>query len=85
MKTLAVLSRKGGAGKTTVAVNLALAARAMGIKAVLADALGMHLDLFQRIVVSPCSVSAISYAPGQAPAVLTVNSTDQPLAGLRVS
>lgn len=38
VKTLAVMSRKGGAGKTTVAVNLALAARAMGVKAVLADA-----------------------------------------------
>ncbi|WP_188534238.1 MSMEG_4193 family putative phosphomutase [Kocuria dechangensis] len=55
------------------------------IKAVLAHALGTHLDLFQRIVVSPCSVSAISYAPGQAPVVLTVNSTDEPLTGLRVS
>ena len=32
------MSRKGGAGKTTVSVNLALAARAMGVKAVLADA-----------------------------------------------
>lgn len=38
MKTLAVVSRKGGAGKTTVAVNLTLAARAAGLKAVLADA-----------------------------------------------
>ena len=38
MKTIAVMSRKGGAGKTTVAVNLMMAARAMGIKAVLADA-----------------------------------------------
>lgn len=38
MKTLAVMSRKGGAGKTTVAVNLTLAARALGVKAVLADA-----------------------------------------------
>ena len=38
MKTLAGMSRKGGAGKTTVAVNLTLAARAMGVKAVLADA-----------------------------------------------
>lgn len=38
VKTLAVMSRKGGAGKTTVAVNLTLAARAMGLRAVLADA-----------------------------------------------
>jgi chromosome partitioning protein len=38
LKTLAVMSRKGGAGKTTIAVNLTLAARAAGVKAVLADA-----------------------------------------------
>ena len=38
MKTLAVVSRKGGAGKTTVSINLTMAARAMGVKAVLADA-----------------------------------------------
>ncbi|MDT3399793.1 MSMEG_4193 family putative phosphomutase [Streptomyces sp. B1866] len=33
------------------------------IKAVVADALGMHLDLFQRISVEPCSVTAIRYTP----------------------
>jgi probable phosphoglycerate mutase len=44
------------------------------IKAVVADALGTHLDLFQRIVVSPCSVTVISYAP-TGPTVLAVNST----------
>jgi probable phosphomutase (TIGR03848 family) len=33
------------------------------IKAVLADALGMHLDQFQRIVVDPASVSIITYTP----------------------
>ncbi|GAA1763431.1 MSMEG_4193 family putative phosphomutase [Kocuria aegyptia] len=55
------------------------------IKAALAHALGTHLDLFQRIVVDPCSVSAVSYPPGQAPVVLTVNSTGEPLAGLRAS
>jgi broad specificity phosphatase PhoE len=31
------------------------------VKAVLADALGMHLDGFQRLVVNPGSISAISY------------------------
>ncbi len=44
------------------------------IKAAVADALGTHLDLFQRIVVSTCSVSAILYGAG-GPAVLTVNHT----------
>ncbi|TLQ46877.1 histidine phosphatase family protein [Streptomyces marianii] len=31
------------------------------IKSVVADALGMHLDLFQRVHVEPCSVTAIRY------------------------
>ncbi|MER7046290.1 MULTISPECIES: histidine phosphatase family protein [Streptomyces] len=31
------------------------------IKALVADALGMHLDLFQRIHVEPCSATAIRY------------------------
>ena len=53
------------------------------IKAAVAHALGTHLDLFQRIVVSPGSVSVISYVQGQPPAVLTVNSTLEPLSGLR--
>jgi probable phosphomutase (TIGR03848 family) len=33
------------------------------VKAVLADALGMHLDQFQRIVVDPASVSVVTYTP----------------------
>ncbi|MDQ0769234.1 putative phosphomutase (TIGR03848 family) [Pseudarthrobacter defluvii] len=53
------------------------------IKAAMAHALGTHLDLFQRIMISPASVSAISYTDGQAPAVLTVNSTSESLSGLR--
>ena len=43
------------------------------IKAAVAEAVGAHLDLFQRIVISPCSVSAVVYGAG-GPAVLTVNS-----------
>ncbi|HEX2904010.1 MAG TPA: MSMEG_4193 family putative phosphomutase [Jatrophihabitans sp.] len=44
------------------------------IKAILADALGMHLDLFQRIVVDPASISAIRYSAGR-PFVLFSNSS----------
>lgn len=31
------------------------------IKAVIADALGLHLDSFQRIMIDPCSVSVVRY------------------------
>lgn len=44
------------------------------IKAVLADALGMHLDGFQRIMVDPCSVSVIRYTELR-PFVARVNDT----------
>ncbi|MGW4647262.1 histidine phosphatase family protein [Kitasatospora sp. NPDC004289] len=44
------------------------------IKAVVADALGLHLDHFQRISVEPCSVTAIRYTP-QRPFVLRVGDT----------
>jgi probable phosphoglycerate mutase len=54
------------------------------IKAAVALALGTHLDLFQRIVVSPCSVTAIVYAP-DGPVVLTVNSITGPLSSLAPS
>ncbi|MDP9983908.1 putative phosphoglycerate mutase [Pseudarthrobacter oxydans] len=53
------------------------------IKAAVAHALGTPLDLFQRIVISPGSVSAVSFVDGQAPTVLMVNSTSEPLSGLR--
>jgi probable phosphomutase (TIGR03848 family) len=43
------------------------------IKAILADALGMHLDAFQRIMVDPGSLSVIRYTPHRA-FVLTMNS-----------
>lgn len=33
------------------------------IKAILADALGMHLDLFQRIRIAPASLSVVHYGP----------------------
>jgi probable phosphomutase (TIGR03848 family) len=63
-------------GETVVAVS-----HADPIKAALAHALGVHLDLFQRIVVSPCSVSAILYSTG-GPIVLASNSLGDDLTTL---
>ena len=51
------------------------------IKAVLADALGMHLDLFQRIAVDPASLSVVRYTPLR-PFVLSVNSVAGDMSGL---
>ena len=60
-----------------------LVSHADPIKAAVAHALGTHLDLFQRIVVSPCSVTAVAYGPG-GPSVLTVNAVGD-LADLKLS
>ncbi len=43
------------------------------IKSILADALGMHLDLFQRIDVGPASVSIVRYGVGR-PTVHATNT-----------
>jgi probable phosphomutase (TIGR03848 family) len=51
------------------------------IKAIIADALGMHLDQFQRLVVDPASVTAIRYTPVR-PFVLRLNDTAGTLAAL---
>jgi len=48
------------------------------IKALLADALGMHLDLFQRLHVDPASLSVVRYAD-QRPNVLGMNTHAGPL------
>jgi len=49
------------------------------IKAILADALGMHLDSFQRIVVDPASISIVRYTAAR-PYLITANSTKLDLA-----
>ncbi|HEV2636572.1 MAG TPA: MSMEG_4193 family putative phosphomutase [Actinocrinis sp.] len=51
------------------------------IKAIIADALGMHLDLFQRIQVDPCSVTVIRYTQMR-PFLLRINDTDSPVGTL---
>jgi probable phosphomutase (TIGR03848 family) len=56
-------------GETVVAVS-----HADPIKAIVAAAAGIPLDLMQRLVISPCSVSALLFTAG-GPAILSVNST----------
>jgi probable phosphomutase (TIGR03848 family) len=51
------------------------------IKAILADALGLHLDQFQRIVVDPASVSVVTYTETR-PFVVRVNDTGGDVAAL---
>jgi probable phosphoglycerate mutase len=67
--TLARL-RAAHPGQAIVAVS-----HADPIRVAVAHAMGTHLDLFQRVVVSPCSLTAIALSD-DGPTVLTVNSTD---------
>ncbi|MEQ4303511.1 histidine phosphatase family protein [Plantactinospora sp. B6F1] len=51
------------------------------IKAIVADAMGVHLDQFQRIVADPGSVTGIRYTPVR-PFLLRLNDTGGDLTGL---
>jgi 2,3-bisphosphoglycerate-dependent phosphoglycerate mutase len=51
------------------------------IKSVLADALGVHLDAFQRIVVDPASLSVVRYTPERS-YVLAMNTVEGSLGHL---
>ena len=66
-------------GRTVVAVS-----HADPIKAAVAMANGIHLDLFQRIVISPCSITPVLFTPS-GPIVLAVNSTGDDLRTLAPS
>jgi probable phosphoglycerate mutase len=63
-------------GQIVVAVS-----HADPIKAAVAQALGTPLDLFQRIMIAPASVTVVSYRRG-GPSVITVNSLSGDLAWL---
>ncbi len=63
-------------GETIVCVS-----HADPIRALVATAMGTHLDLFQRVVVSPCSISGVLFT-AEGPVVLTVNSISGPLTDL---
>jgi probable phosphomutase (TIGR03848 family) len=64
----AAIEAEHGAGAVWVAVS-----HGDIIKSVLADALGMHLDLFQRLFVDPASVSIVRYT-GTRPYVMASNT-----------
>ena len=61
--------------------TIVLVSHADPIKSVVAHALGVHLDLFQRIAIATASLTAIAYWPSGLN-VLTVNSVGADLAGL---
>jgi probable phosphomutase (TIGR03848 family) len=52
------------------------------IKSVIADGLGMHIDMLQRIQVDPCSLTAIRYTPLR-PFLLRMNDTGGGVDSLR--
>ena len=72
----AAIEQEHGPGAVWVAVS-----HGDLVKAVLADALGMHLDLFQRINVDPASVSIVRYTASR-PFVLATNTHDGDLSWL---
>ncbi len=59
MRTIAVIARKGGSGKTTVALNLAIAAHRRGLKTVVADSDPQRssVDLLRRRQAGPTVVA----------------------------
>jgi probable phosphomutase (TIGR03848 family) len=72
----AAVTAAGGAGAVWLAVS-----HGDVIKSILADALGMHLDLFQRIQVDPASISVIRYTEAR-PYVLASNTHEGDLSWL---
>src|SRR5262245_128242 len=72
--------RDAHCGRTIVCVS-----HADPIKAALAHALGTHLDLFQRIVISTGAISVVTWFDGGPPIVLAVNSTGASLKELKLS
>ena len=65
-----------GAAKGPIARTVLICSHGDVIKALLADALGLHLDSFQRIVVAPASLSVIRYTPLR-PFVERINDTGE--------
>lgn len=66
-RSVAAIRRRDAAVEAEHGAEAVWAAVSHGdvIKSILADALGMHLDLFQRINVGPASVSIVRYGAGR--------------------
>ena len=75
----AALEQQHGAGAVWVAVS-----HGDVIKSILADALGMSLDLFQRLTVNPGSLSIIRYGTTR-PEVVATNTDSGDLSWLRAA
>lgn len=65
MSARAVAAVRGRCAEHEPGANLLFVSHGDVIKAILADALGMHLDAFQRINVNPASVSVVRYVHGR--------------------
>lgn len=63
MSARAVAAVRDWNGRLGPEATYALVSHADVIKAIVADALGLHLDGYQRIVVDPCSLSVVRYGP----------------------
>ena len=64
MRTIAVIARKGGSGKTTVAMHLALAAHLRGYKTLVAEPIpSVRLSRCSR----PAATTALNAPPAPAP------------------
>lgn len=74
-RSVAAIRRRDAAFEAEYGAEAAWVAVSHGdiIKSILADALGMHLDLFQRINVGPASVSIVRYGASR-PSVLATNT-----------
>lgn len=78
-RTDAEIESQHGAGAVWAAVS-----HGDVIKAILADALGTHLDLFQRLHADPASVSIVRYGPAR-PEVLAMNTSAGEMSWLRTA
>jgi chromosome partitioning protein len=85
MKTVAIVARKGGTGKTTVAINLAVVAQAQGLSVVLADmdpqrsakdwSLRRTSDPIKTVAVKPGTLAPERYSAERSEADLLIIDT----------